>query len=325
MNAQKEWFLTKELTDIGGLPSTPRGVLKKALAENWKKRQKDGVRGKVYEFHYTSFPTEVLVELGLPKDKKNDDLQSIETRLSLLGLPENQLNEFKSQLGKTATLLKIQEITQCDLNWLATGEGKPFPQAPKIQVATTPEMDEQAALQSSLNKTAQFIAQQQAAKRKAKLVMQRANGLCDTQGNPVDIDDFVFIPYYNVQLSAGHGSWVDNEQPTHSLAFRRDWLQMFVSSQIEHLSVVKVRGDSMRGVLENDDTILVDHTQITPTDDIYAIRLGDEVFVKRIQRLPNKLRVVSVNPDYEPFEIDLSDDNSNFAIIGKVVWLGRVL
>ena len=81
----------------------------------------------------------------------------------------------------------------------------------------------------------------------------------------------------------------------------------------------------MRGVLENDDTILVDHTQITPTDDIYAIRLGDEVFVKRIQRLPNKLRVVSVNPDYEPFEIDLSDDNSNFAIIGKVVWLGRVL
>ncbi|MDK4603527.1 DNA-binding protein, partial [Kingella kingae] len=76
-------FLTKELTDIGGLPSTPRGVLKKALAENWKKRQKDGVRGKVYEFHYTSFPTEVLGELGLPKDEKNDDLQSIETRLSL--------------------------------------------------------------------------------------------------------------------------------------------------------------------------------------------------------------------------------------------------
>lgn len=222
----------------------------------------------------------------------------------------------------TTNLVKIAEVSGVDLVWLATGEGKPFPQAPKIQVATTPEMD---ALQSSLNKTAQFIAQQQAAKRKAKLATQRANGLCDTQGNPVDIDDFVFIPYYNVQLSAGHRSWVDNEQPTHSLAFRRDWLQMFVSSQIEHLSVVKVRGDSMRGVLENDDTILVDHTQITPTDDIYAIRLGDEVFVKRIQRLPNKLRVVSVNPDYEPFEIDLSDDNSNFAIIGKVVWLGRVL
>lgn len=319
MNTQKEWFLTKELTDIGGLPSTPRGVLKKALAENWKKRQKDGVRGKVYEFHYTSFPTEVLVELGLPKDEKNDDLQSIETRLSLLELPENQLNEFKSQLGKTATLLKIQEITQCDLNWLATGEGELFPQLTEKQPAHSDNAAE--LLQARLSATDQLVKQLAAEKRKNK--QPQSNGLCDTQGNPVDIDDFVFIPYYNVELSAGRGSWVENESPTHSLAFRRDWLQMFVSSQIEHLSVVKVKGDSMTGVFNDKDTILVDHTQTEAHDGLYAIRLGNDVFVKRLQRLPNKLMVISANPEYPPFEI--SGSNDNFAIIGKVVWLGRLL
>ena len=181
-------------------------------------------------------------------------------------------------------------------------------------------------MQSSLDKTAQFIAQQQAVKRKAKLATQRANGLCDTQGNPVDIDDFVFIPYYNVSLSAGHGSWVDNERPTHALAFRLDWLQMFVSTQVEHLSVVKVSGDSMTGVLENNDTILVDHTQTEPRDSIYAIRLGNDVFVKRIQRLTNtRLQIISANTNYLLFEIDLNSTDTDFTVIGKVVWLGRVL
>lgn len=226
----------------------------------------------------------------------------------------------------TTNLVKIAEVSGVDLVWLATGEGEPFPQALKIQAATTPEMDEQAAMQSSLDKTAQFIAQQQAVKRKAKLATQRANGLCDTQGNPVDIDDFVFIPYYNVSLSAGHGSWVDNERPTHALAFRLDWLQMFVSTQVEHLSVVKVSGDSMTGVLENNDTILVDHTQTEPRDSIYAIRLGNDVFVKRIQRLTNtRLQIISANTNYPPFEIDLNSTDTDFTVIGKVVWLGRVL
>lgn len=58
---------------------------------------------------------------------------------------------------------------------------------------------------------------------------------------------------------------------------------------------------------------------------MYAIRLGNEVFVKRVQRQLNKLVVISVNSDYPPFEIDLTDEFTDFAIIGKVVWLGRAL
>ncbi|WP_155238124.1 hypothetical protein [Kingella kingae] len=40
MNTQKEWFLTKELTDIGGLPNTPRGVFKKEFSTTFEKTSK---------------------------------------------------------------------------------------------------------------------------------------------------------------------------------------------------------------------------------------------------------------------------------------------
>ena len=102
-------------------------------------------------------------------------------------------------------------------------------------------------------------------------------------------------------------------------------MRTYVSTQIDKLSVVRVRGDSMQGVLEDGDTILIDHTQTTPYDGIYAIRIENEVFVKRVQRKLNKLRIISENPNYETFEIDLTDEYQNFAIIGKVVWLGRPL
>ena len=189
-----------------------------------------------------------------------------------------------------SNLVRLAENANVSLEWLATGKGEPFPS----------------------NKT-------------SKPPQTARNTLTDTRGNPIDSEDFVYIPYYNVELSAGNGSWVDSEYPLYSLAFRRDWLRTYVSTQIDKLSVVRVRGDSMQGVLEDGDTILIDHTKTTPYDGIYAIRIENEVFVKRVQRKLNKLRIISENPNYENFEINLTDEYQNFAIIGKVVWLGRPL
>lgn len=78
-------------------------------------------------------------------------------------------------------------------------------------------------------------------------------------------------------------------------------------------------------MLNDDDTILVNHTDTAPKDDIYVIRIDNDIFVKRIQRQPNKVLVISANSDYETFTIDLTQEQQNFAIIGRVVWLGRML
>ncbi|WP_348773947.1 S24 family peptidase [Kingella negevensis] len=56
------------------------------------------------------------------------------------------------------------------------------------------------------------------------------------------------------------------------------------------------------------------------------MRLGNDVFVKRIQRLTNaRLQIISANTNYPPFEIDLNSTDTDFTVIGKVVWLGRLL
>lgn len=186
-------------------------------------------------------------------------------------------------------LVRLAQAAGVSVQWLATGEGE------RNQVNPVPQQGQD------------HIAP-----------------VVDTVGNSVNINDFVFIPYYDVNASAGHGAWTDSEPQKTTLAFRREWLATFVTRHFEQLSVVSVQGDSMSGVLEDGDTILINHTQTEPRDGLYALRIGNDVFVKRIQRFPDHLLIKSANPEYAPFKISTTEDNDqNIAIIGKVVWLGR--
>lgn len=66
MKNSKEWFSVSELLteQIEGLPTTDKGISKKADREKWEKRQRNGVKGKTFEYHYTSFPESVQQALG---------------------------------------------------------------------------------------------------------------------------------------------------------------------------------------------------------------------------------------------------------------------
>ena len=64
-------------------------------------------------------------------------------------------------------------------------------------------------------------------------------------GNPVDLSEFVFVPRYNVATAAGYGAPVFGEEPLFCLAFRKYWIDNYVTKQPEKLSVITVKGDSM--------------------------------------------------------------------------------
>ncbi|PJG86185.1 Mu transposase C-terminal domain-containing protein [Conservatibacter flavescens] len=59
----KEWFSPKEVSGLGGLPSNPSNLTRKATKENWQKRQIQGVRGAAFEYHFTSLPLETQKQL----------------------------------------------------------------------------------------------------------------------------------------------------------------------------------------------------------------------------------------------------------------------
>lgn len=146
----------------------------------------------------------------------------------------------------------------------------------------------------------------------------------DTLGNPVDIDEFVFVPRYDIQAAAGHGQLVGDEQPMFAMAFRRYWIENYVTRDIKNLSVISVKGDSMEGVLNDGDTILINHSQTTPRDGLYVLRLNENLLVKRLQLIPGGIvNVISANEAYPTFEIDLKNPTDDVAIIGRVEWFGR--
>lgn len=139
---------------------------------------------------------------------------------------------------------------------------------------------------------------------------------------------FTFIPLYDVAAAAGCGVVVDEERVVDSLAFSSSWLKKKLGIAAENLYLINVEGESMEPTLRQGNVILVNHADNTVTrDGIYVLRIGDSLLVKRLQRLPNAIiKVISDNPTYPPYDIDLSDNSGNeVAIIGRAVWSGHEL
>lgn len=148
----------------------------------------------------------------------------------------------------------------------------------------------------------------------------------DVKGNTVDLGEFVFVPRYNVSAAAGYGAWNDDESPMFTVSFRRYWVTNHLKADPAKLSVISVSGDSMEGVLNDKDIILVNHADREPREGIYVLRIDGQLLVKRVQRLPGaQLRITSTNPAYEPYNISLNNIPDDFDILGKVVWYGRVI
>lgn len=191
-------------------------------------------------------------------------------------------------LPKSETLIKIKQLKKCNIDWLLTGEGAPFP-----------THDAQPTL---------------------------IKGSEDTLGRAVDTEDFAYVPHYDIQAAAGYGRFVEDETASSAVAFRRDWLEAHITRDTKQLSVISVKGDSMEGVLNDGDTILVNHAHTTARDGLYVLRINDNLLVKRLQLIPgNIIRVISANDAYPTFEINLQDKSDDIAIIGRVEWFGRTI
>ena len=136
--------------------------------------------------------------------------------------------------------------------------------------------------------------------------------------------DFVLVPRYDIQASAGGGSLIHSEQIVDYLAFKTEWIKNVLGTSKDHLALISVSGDSMEPTLSSEDLILID-LRVTKVDNsaIYVLNVDGVLLVKRIQiKLDRTAVVKSDNPHYEP-EIIKGDALDTLRIIGRVVWIGR--
>lgn len=138
--------------------------------------------------------------------------------------------------------------------------------------------------------------------------------------------DFVHIPRYEVEASAGGGAVIHGEQVVDYLSFRAEWVRNSLGVSVRDLALISVIGDSMEPTLSEGDVVLLDMTTKGVMDgSIYALQLNGGLLVKRIQRkLDGSIVVKPDNPRYDT-EIISEDSADLLKIIGRVVWVGRRL
>lgn len=132
--------------------------------------------------------------------------------------------------------------------------------------------------------------------------------------------DYTYIPQVSGRISAGTGFAPENSIEL-KVAFRKEWIAR--KGNAKNMVLIKVSGDSMVPTLLNGDLVLVDRGRnyLEPQGGIYAIALDDVIMIKRVQPTGDRVKVVSDNKMYEPFEVRADQVKIN----GKVIWFAREL
>ncbi len=133
-------------------------------------------------------------------------------------------------------------------------------------------------------------------------------------------DDHTTIPLYDVNLSAGDGAaGYEFVETKYRLPFRIDWLQS-ENVKKENVKMMRVKGNSMYPILGDGDKVLIDVSDTTVQNNrVYALIVGDELFVKRLRKTYNGgLEIISENSD-EFDKITIPPEDLGYVhIIGRV-------
>ena len=136
---------------------------------------------------------------------------------------------------------------------------------------------------------------------------------------PVGMEDYAFVPLYDAQCSAGAGSWNENSRVLTYLCFTRYSLRKQGLTP-EHLSAIRIDGDSMETELSSGDTVLIDHTRTAiEGEGIYVLRFDGHLYAKRLQRNFDGVTIISANSDYAPVNVP-KDRLNELEVVGRAVW-----
>jgi phage repressor protein C with HTH and peptisase S24 domain len=132
---------------------------------------------------------------------------------------------------------------------------------------------------------------------------------------------FEHVPKVRARLCAGDGSFEVGAEIEGYYSFQKRWLhRRGASNQMVLLDIV---GNSMEPELRAGDTVLVDQSQKDVlAGAIYAVGIDDTIMIKRVEKHPSKLVLLSDNRDYEPIYL-AKQDIQKIRIIGKVIWACR--
>lgn len=160
--------------------------------------------------------------------------------------------------------------------------------------------------------------------KKAEMPLRYLEEISDPP--PFRKGDNISIPQFNTGGSMGAGLEL-RDQPgvIHSWSVSPEWLQKNIRaySSTQNLCIVTGFGDSMRPMFNPGDPLIVDlGIKSVEYDAVYFFRVGNEGFIKRLQRIPTGDKVIvrakSENQKYDAWDIDSGMDLEVFGRVLKV-------
>lgn len=145
----------------------------------------------------------------------------------------------------------------------------------------------------------------------------------DLIGLPRDEDsNFIYIDKYDMVAGAGSAGVFDIDMPsTQKIGIDKSILARY---DTKHIKIFECIGDSMEPEFNEGDYVfvdMVDGRDFVKIPDIYIVRVGDTVQIKRVEFLGGiKVKLISLNPKYGEYYPHKNGEECE--ILGKVC--GRI-
>jgi len=135
------------------------------------------------------------------------------------------------------------------------------------------------------------------------------------------------VPRYPARVDAGGGAAAIDGEPIDYVAFSARWLRETLGADPAGLCIVKAHGDSMEPTIRSGDDLMLDRNDTAVrSGQVYVLGIGDELIVKRLQRLSTGGLVIKSDNDHLFAPERLTEkDAANLRIVGRVRWIGRAL
>lgn len=115
------------------------------------------------------------------------------------------------------------------------------------------------------------------------------------------------INIYNVEFSAGCGTFINNENIASNLILPNTFFTTYNLNKKDTAGVY-IKGDSMEPKFNDKDIAIIDMSvKSFINDGTYAFVYDGNCFVKKLQLAGNTLKVISLNPEYAAWDIEQED------------------
>ena len=306
----KEWYLSSELVGLEGMANSATGVSQKAKRNKWLSR-KSSSGSRALEYHISNFHPDVKKQLI---ERYVDDENEAEI---LLNLEQPTVPSYIQAISRVSRI-SGEHLKPIDENILETI---------KQGVTDILEAIDGEAKETEIRKLARKFSEERYSHNKL------VEGLVSTfSGHLKKNDNEVIRPstvnqearhtdtviYYDITASAGAGHLVEYE-PSRKVELNETLKLALNIQNPSKARLLNMEGDSMLPTLKDKSILAIEELENFKQDGVYVFTFDSTLYVKRLQKNRDGIKVISDNPIYDAWFIKRDEvDTPMFTIHGRV-------